>query len=70
MFISKCFVFLFKIAYLFLAALHLCCCTRAFSSRGERGLLLVGVRWRLLVMASLVAEGGLYATQASRVAAQ
>ena len=30
--------------YLFLAALPLCCCARAFSSCGERGLLFVVVR--------------------------
>ena len=35
---------LFYSIYLFLAALGLCCCTLAFSSCGERGLLLVGVQ--------------------------
>ena len=40
--------------YLFLAALGLCCCVRAFSSCGERGLLFVAVRglltrWLLLL---------------------
>ena len=38
--------------YLFLAALGLCCCERAFSSCSELGLLFV-------VVASLVAEHGL-----------
>ena len=46
---------------LFLAALGLCCCTQAFSSCGERGLLFVAVRGLLIVVASLVAEHGLYA---------
>ena len=44
--------------YLFLAALGLCCCVRAFSSCGERGLLFVVVRVLLTVVASLVAEHG------------
>ena len=51
-------VFFFLI-YLFLAALGLRCCTRAFSSSGERGLLFVAVRRLLIVVASLVAEHGL-----------
>ena len=63
------FAFLLKIAYLFLAAPRLCGRTWAFSNCGERGLLLVGVRWLLLAMASLVAERGLCDTQASIVAA-
>ena len=45
--------------YLFLAALALPCCVRAFSSCGERGLLFVVVRELLIVLASLVAEHGL-----------
>ena len=45
--------------YLFLAALGLRCCARAFSSGGERGLLFVVVRGLLIVVASLVAEHGL-----------
>ena len=44
---------------LFLAALGLFCCTRAFSSCGERGPLLVAVGVLLIVVASLVAEHGL-----------
>ena len=48
-----------KINYLFLAALGLRCCARAFSSCGERGLLLVAVHGLLIVVASLVAEHGL-----------
>ena len=44
--------------YLFLAALGLYCCTRAFSSCDERGLLFVAVRGLLIAVASLVAERG------------
>ena len=45
--------------YLFLAALGLRCCVRAFSSCGERGLLFVAVHGLLIAVASLVAEHGL-----------
>ena len=45
--------------YLFLAALGLCCCTRAFSSCSEWGLLFIEVHELLIVVASLVAEHGL-----------
>ena len=45
--------------YLLLAALVLCCCARAFSSCGERGLLFVAVHGLLIAVASLVAEHGL-----------
>ena len=45
--------------YLFLAALGLSCCTWAFSSCGERGLLFVAVRGLLIAVASLVVEHGL-----------
>ena len=44
--------------YLFLAALDLHCCVRAFSSCGERGLLFIAVRGLLIVVASLVVEHG------------
>ena len=44
---------------LFLAVLGLRCCTRAFSSCGERGLLFVAVSGLLIVVASLVADHGL-----------
>ena len=44
---------------LFLAALGLRCCTRAFCSCGERGLLFIVVRGLLIMVASLVAEHGL-----------
>ena len=42
--------------YLLLAALGLHCCTRAFSSCGERGLRFVVVHSLLIVVASLVVE--------------
>ena len=45
--------------YLFLAALGLRCCVRAFSSCGERGLFFVAVHGLLIVVAPLVAEHGL-----------
>ena len=48
-----------KIYYLFLVALGLCCCARAFSSCGKQGLLFVVVRRLLTAVASLVAEHGL-----------
>ena len=44
------------INYLFLAALGLHCCTQAFSSCGERGLLFVVVLGLLIVVASLFVE--------------
>ena len=54
------FFFKFSFIYLlFLAALGLCCCTRAFSSCRERGLLFVVVRGLLIAVTSLVAELGL-----------
>ena len=61
---SSCLLFLnffskFIYLYLFLAALGLCCCARAFSSCGERGLLFVAVRGLLVAVASFVAEHGL-----------
>ena len=59
---SKSWVFLNKLIYfiyLFLAALGLRCCTRAFSSSIERGLLLVIVHRLLIAVASLVVEHGL-----------
>ena len=49
-------LFLKKI-YLFLAVLGLCCCTRAFSSCGERGLRFVVVWGLLIAVASLVEHG-------------
>ena len=49
---------LIKLINLFLAALGLHCCTQAFSSCGEQGLLLLVVLGLLIGMASLVAEYG------------
>ena len=52
-------LFYFKFIYLFSAALGLCCCTRAFSSCDEWGLLFVAVRGLLIAVASLIVEHGL-----------
>ena len=52
-------IIFYKFNYLFLAALGLRCCVRAFSSCSEQGLLFVAVRRLLTVVASLVAEHGL-----------
>ena len=54
------FIYLFiYFTYLFLAALGLRCCSRAFSSCCEWGLLFIAVRELLIAVASLVAEHGL-----------
>ena len=53
---QKSVIFFFN---LFLAVLGLRCCARAFSSCGERGLLLVVVHRLLTAVASLAAEHGL-----------
>ena len=50
---------LFILFILFLAALRLCCCARAFSSCGEQGLLFIAVCGFLTAVASLVVEHGL-----------
>ena len=47
---------LFIFIYLFLAALGLHCCAWAFSSCGERGLLLIVVRGLLIAVVFLVVE--------------
>ena len=52
-------LFIHSFIYLFLAALGLCCCARAFSSCGEPGLLFVVVHGPLIAVASLVVEHGL-----------
>jgi len=52
-----------------LAVLGLGCCARVFSSCGEQGLLLFGVLWLLIEVASLVAEHRLWGAWASVVAA-
>ena len=44
--------------YLFLVVLGLHCCTQAFSSCDELGLLFIAVRGLLIVVASLVVEHG------------
>ena len=57
--ISFFLIFIFNIylfIYLFLAALGLRCCTQAFFSCGEQGLLLFVVRGLLIAVASLVVE--------------
>ena len=48
--------FFLKLIYLFLAALGLRFCARAFSSCGERGPLFIAVRGPLTIVASLVVE--------------
>ena len=52
-------LFSFLFSFFFLAALGLCCCTRAFSGCGEQGLLFVAVRGLHIAVVSLVAEHGL-----------
>ena len=49
----------FFLVFFFLPVLGLSCCTQAFSSCGEWGLLLVAVHRLLIAVASLVAEHGL-----------
>ena len=51
--------FIYLIYLLYLAALGLRCCTRAFSSCGELGLLFLVVHGLLTAVASLVAQHGL-----------
>ena len=53
------FFFFYKFIYLFIFGCVGSCCTRAFSSCGELGLLFVEVRRFLTAVASLVAEHGL-----------
>ena len=52
--------FIYLFIYLFLAALGLCCCMRASSSCGERGLLFVAVCGLLIAVASLAVEHRFY----------
>ena len=52
-------IYFFKILVYFLAALDLACCTRAFSSCGER-VSLLAASWLLIAVASVVAEHGLW----------
>ena len=55
----KIYLFYFILFIYFLAVLHLLCCTRTFSSCGERGLLFVAVRRLLMAVAFPVVEHGL-----------
>ena len=49
-------IYFYLFIYLFMAALGLRCCARAFSSCGERVLLFIAVHGLLIAVASLVAE--------------
>ena len=53
------YCFFNKFIYLFMAALGLRCCPRAFSSCREWGLLFVAVCGLLIAVASLITEHGL-----------
>ena len=64
------FIYKFILFYLFLAALGLRCCTRAFSSCGEQGLLFVAVRGLLIVVASLCCRAWALGMRASVVVAR
>ena len=55
-FLKKTLTVYFIYLFVFLAALGLRCCARAFSSYSERGLLFVAVRGLLIAVPSLVAE--------------
>ena len=50
------FFFFYDLCILFLPVLGLGCCSPAFSSCGEQGLLVIAVHGLLTVVASLVAE--------------
>ena len=63
------FLLLLLFIYLFLAALDLHCCSRAFSGCGEQGLLFVVGRGLLIAMAFPVAQHRPWGTQASVVVA-
>ena len=69
--ILRCFLFFFinLFIYLFLAALGLRCCARAFSSCSERGLLFIAVRGLLIAVASLVGTARALGVRASVVVA-
>ena len=62
-------IFKLKIKNKFLAVVGLCCCTWAFSSCGEQGLLFVVVSGLLIAVVSLVAEARALGVQASVVVA-
>ena len=61
LFFKKINLFILIYLFIFLAALGLRCCVRAFSSSCEQGLLFVVVRELLLAVASLVAQHRLQA---------
>ena len=63
-------IFITIFIYLFLAALGLRCCTRAFSNCSERGLLFVAVLGLLIAVASLVVEHGLWVCGLSNYGSQ
>ena len=54
----KLFIYFIYLFNLFLAALALPCCMRAFSSCGERGLLLVAVRGLLIACGAWASHCG------------
>ena len=58
-----------KFIYLFLAALGLCCCTRAFSRCGDWGLLFIAVHSLLIVVACLCCRERALGTRAAVVVA-
>ena len=51
------YLFICLSIYLWMAALGLHCCARAFSSWSERGILFIAVHGFLIVLASLVEHG-------------
>ena len=62
--------FPFFLINLFLTALGLCCCTQAFFSCGEQGLLFVVVHGLFIAVASLCCGTWALGTRASVVAAR
>ena len=64
------FFFFNSFIYLFLAVLGLRCCTRAFSSCGEQGLLFVVVHGLLTAVASLCCRARALGPRASVVVAR
>ena len=64
-----CFFLFYLFIYLFLVALGLHCCTRAFSSCSERGLLFAVVHRLLIAVASLYCGAWALVAQASVVVA-
>ena len=62
--------FIYFYFYLFLAALGLRCCVRAFSSCGEQGLLFIAVHGLLIAVASLCCGAQALGTRASVAAAR